>query len=154
MPDSTPSIKLRIVQLIIALHQPLIQNSVFRVVERSMDLALNAAVRPALQIYDGPEKPVSKDTFGRTYRFDVGLKILVEDPRDIASAKDLIVPQVQRIMEGNLQLTDASGNRLANIVDGGEEVPFLAEAAKPLGGSLVLYTIEYRRKLGDPFTTY
>jgi hypothetical protein len=147
--DSTPSIKLQIMQLILSLMQPLVQSGVFRKVARSHDLALNEAVRPALQIYDGPERLMRKDSRGRTYHFDIGLKILIEDARDISAQKDLIVPAVQKIMETNLQLAG-----LANIVDGGEEVPFVEEADKPLGGALVLYTIEYRRVLGDPYTTY
>ena len=75
--DNTPSIKLQIMQLIVSLMQPLVQNGTFRKVARSHDLALNEAVRPALQIYDGTERLMRKDNRGRTYHFDIGLKILL-----------------------------------------------------------------------------
>jgi hypothetical protein len=143
------SIKKQIMDKLLALLEPMHASGLVRSITREVDLTINAPSRPALQLYDGPERLTAKDTRGRTYQFDIAVKILVENQRDLGAAKDALVPEVQRILESNLQL-----DGLAVIVDGGEEVPFVSELQKPLGGSLVMYTIQYRRVLGDPTQTY
>lgn len=143
------SIKKQIMSRILADLEPLKTSGDFRSITREVNLLATAAVLNALQIYDGPERLMNKDNRGRTFHFDIGLKILAQEQRDLGAAKDALVPKVQQILETDYQL-----GGLASIVDGGEEVPFLTEVNKPLGGSLVLYTIQYRRVLGDPYTTY
>jgi hypothetical protein len=59
------------------------------------------------------------------------------------------VPEVQRIMEQDLQL-----GGLVNWIKGGEEQPFIAEVGKPVGGALVHYVVEYRRMRADPYRSY
>jgi hypothetical protein len=143
------SIKKQIMDKVLALLEPMHASGLVRSITREVDLTINAPSRPALQVYDGPERLTSKDNRGRTFHFDIAVKVLVESQRDLGAAKDALVPEVQRILESNLQL-----GGLAVIVDGGEEVPFTSELQKPLGGSLVMYTIQYRRILGDPTATY
>ena len=143
------SIKKQIMDGVLAVLEPMHAGGLVRSIEREVDLTINTATRPALQIYDGPERLVGRDNRGRTYRFDLAVKVLVESQRDLGSAKDALVPEVQRILENNPQL-----GGVAVIVEGGEEVPFVNEVLKPIGGALVMYTVQYRRVLGDPMRTY
>jgi hypothetical protein len=146
MPES---IKAQILNRIMANFEPLKTSGDFRAITRERNLLLLAAVTPALQIYDGPERFVAKDTRGRTWHFDIGLKICLTEGRDLGAAKDTLVPKVQKVIETDLQL-----GGLADFVDGGEEIPYITETEKPAGGALILYTVQYRRVLGDPYTTY
>lgn len=122
-----------------------------RGVSREMDPLKVTSSLPWLMVYDGDEYEVGDGASdrGRTYRFPLMIKILLADPRNLAEAKDLLVPEVQRVMESDLQL-----NGLADTVEGGTETPYLSEVHKPEGGALVGYEIQYRRKYGDPYTTY
>jgi hypothetical protein len=100
-------------------------------------------------VYDGEETQLDADNRGRTFTFTLGVKVLLEDPQDLAMAKDDLVPKVQQLIENDIQL-----NGLANIVDGGAEQPFLNELGKPVGGAFLTWTIQYRRYLGNPYATY
>lgn len=143
------SIKAQIIANILTALQALVDAGTVRQVSRGKKLAINLAIRPSIQLYVGEERPTSKDNRGRTYHFDMCAKLLIDDPKDVGAASDTIVPEIQRLIESNVQVS-----QLAVIVDGGEELPFVSESNEPLGGSLVMYTIQYRRLLGDPYTTY
>jgi len=145
---TTDSIKKRIMDRLVTNLSALIPSK-FRGVTREMDPLAASEKLPALMIYDGEETEIEKDHFGRTYNFPVVFKILAQSERNLAAKKDELVPEVQRIVEGEIQL-----NGLANIVEGGTEQPFINELGKPVGGALLFYTVQYRRKLGDPYTTY
>lgn len=147
MPDS---IKSQIIKSQLAAMTVLATNGTVRQVSRGTKLSLNLPIRPSIQLFVGDERPFGKpDNRGRTFHFDLCWKLLNEDPRDVAGANDLIVPEIQKIAE-----TDIQTGGLCVIVEGGEEKPFVSETNEPLGGSLILYTVEYRRVLGDPYTTY
>lgn len=120
-----------------------------RQVTREMDLLKWSEHLPALMLYDGQEEPVGEDERGVTVQFPLAIKLLWIDPRDLTRIKDALVPEVQRVMESDLQL-----NGLANWVKGGEEQPFINEIGKPQGGCLVLYEVEYRRQWGNPYASY
>jgi hypothetical protein len=120
-----------------------------RQVSREMDLLKWGSFLPAIMVYDGDEEFSEEDNRGVTVRFPLAVKIIWEDQRSLARLKDELVPEVQRIMESDIQL-----GGLANWVKGGEEQPFIAEIGKPQGGSFVYYEVEYRRKRGNPYETY
>ncbi len=120
-----------------------------RFVTREMDPLKASQAMPCLMIYEGDEVEVGQDERGRTYRFPVTVKILLSDQRGLAEAKDVLVPEVQGIMENNLQL-----GGLCDTVEGGAETPFLSELHKPEGGALVSYEVQYRRLYGNPYATY
>ena len=144
------SIKAQIIASILADLQALVTAGTVRQVNRGNKLAVNLPVRPSIQLYVGDERPFGKpDTRGRTFEFDLCLKLLNSDARDVATANDLIVPEMQKIVENNIQL----GGLCVGIY-GGEELPFTTESNDPEGGVLITYTIQYRRVLGDPYTTY
>jgi hypothetical protein len=120
-----------------------------RQVTREMDLMKNTEHLPSLMLYDGEEEIMEEDERGITLQFPVAIKLNWTDPRDLARMKEELVPEVQRIMESDLQL-----NGLANWVKGGAENPFINEVGKPNGGVMIIYIVEYRRRRGDPYTTY
>ena len=143
------SIKSQIFTRILANFQGLLDAQVFASITRELDPVKSSQVMPSLMIYDGDESEVSRDTRGRTCEFPLGLKILFEAPTGLADKKDELVPQIQAIMETDIQL-----NGLAVVVDGGEEQPFINEIGSPVGGALLFYTVQYRRVRGDPSATY
>ena len=145
MPDS---IKKQIMARVLSNLAPLTPTP-FRLVERRVDILAAADVKPSLFVYDGEEEPAGEDNHGRTFRFPLALKIMFESQRNLGDVKDTLVWQVQNAIEDDIQL-----NGLANILDGGNEVPFVEEQGKPDAGALVFYTVEYRRVRGDPLTTY
>src|SRR6267378_1898877 len=100
MPDS---IKLQIMNRILANFEPLKTAGTLRSVTRERNLLLAAAVFPALQIYDSPERLESWDTRGRTFHFDLCLKLAFMDQRDLGGKKDELVPQIQQIIEKDIQ---------------------------------------------------
>src|ERR1700756_2005473 len=117
------SIKSQIIAGQLAAMQALSENGTVRQVSRGQKLSINLPIRPSIQLYVGDERPFGKpDNRGRTYHFDLCWKLLNEDPRDVAGANDLIVPEIQRICENNIQVSG-----LAVIVEGGEEKPFVSE---------------------------
>ncbi|MDX1951507.1 MAG: LamG-like jellyroll fold domain-containing protein [Verrucomicrobiota bacterium] len=121
----------------------------FRLIERSIDMLASDKARPALYIYDEPEETIAQDNRGRTFTFNVAMKILI-DGSDIADKKDDYVAEVQRIIESDPQL-----GGLCDTIEGGEEQPYLqASENSQLGGALLQYRIQYRRVLGDPYFTY
>jgi len=143
------SIKAQIFARLLQNFQGLKDQQVFASITRELDPLKSSKVMPSLMIYDGDESEVSRDTRGRTYEFPLALKILLESATDLAGQKDQLVPQVQVVMETDLQL-----NGLAIVVDGGEEQPFINELNSPVGGALLFYTVQYRRVRGHPDQTY
>lgn len=120
-----------------------------RSITRELDPLKSSDALPALMIYDEPENELEQDFHGRTYEFMVTFKLLFTSQRDLPAEKDRLVPELQKIIESDVQL-----GGLANIVDGGAEQPFINELGKPVGLVFVSYQVKYRRVLGDPFTTY
>lgn len=143
------SIKKRIMDRILENLAPLEEEARVRSITRELDPLASSDKLPALMIYDGEELEIARDNRGRTYEFPVTIKVLVSSARDLPAAKDAVVAEVQKLMESDVQL-----GGLANLVDGGAEVPFLNELNKPVGGALLQWTVQYRRVRGDPFTTY
>src|SRR5260221_3311809 len=102
------SIKAQILQKILDLLADTQNTCGVRKITRTRNLTLNEPVRPAIQIYAGPEKLMAKDNRGRTYHFDIGIKCLVEDARDVDGQLDVLVPESQRILDSNVQLVSLS----------------------------------------------
>jgi hypothetical protein len=121
----------------------------FRDIRRESDPLAQVKIKPSLLIYDGTEVETGKDNIGRTYEFTVSLEMHFSSQRNLGEEKDRLVPLVQKILEDDLQL-----NGLCNVVAGGEEEPFISELGKPDGGVTVRYVVRYRRKRGDPYSTY
>lgn len=122
-----------------------------REVERKRDLFLQAGKYPAIHIIDGAELPAEseEDNLGYTLEFPLIIKVMVEDQRDPYGATDELVPFIQKTIEADPQL-----NGLVNWVRFEGEAPFVHEINKPLGGSLVNYRVQYRRKRGEPEQSY
>jgi hypothetical protein len=115
-----------------------------RTITREMDLLKSSEHMPSLMIYDGEEQMVEEDDKGSTWQFPLAVKILFESQRDLAEIKDELVPEVQKVMEQDLQLgrtgeLDQRGRRTA---------VHCAEVGKPVGGALIHYEVEYRRMRG------
>ena len=145
------SIKKQIIARVLELLDVLKTDAGIRDLERKRDLFLQAAKYPAIHVIDGAEIPAEseEDNVGYTLEFPLVIKLMVEDQRDPYGATDELVPFIQKIIESDTQL-----NGLANWVRFEGEAPFVHEINKPLGGSLVNYRIQYRRKRGEPETTY
>src|SRR5438309_1587699 len=123
MPDS---IKKQVMDRILADLATLVP-ATFVSVKRELNPLKEAEQMPSLMVYDGPETRVGQDSRGRIYQFPLGIRIWLADYQDLSSTKDVYVPQVQQKIEGDLQL-----GALANIVDGGEEHPFINEIGSPI----------------------
>jgi hypothetical protein len=120
-----------------------------RSVTRELDIEKVARDLPAILVYTSPEQQSGRDNRGRTFRFTLAVKCLLQDPRDIQSATEVMVAKVQQVMESDIQL-----NGLATLLDGEDVTYFVNELNKPVGGAFITYDIEYRRLRGDPYTTY
>ena len=118
-----------------------------REVKRTQNLLILAAVTPAIHFTAASEVEIAKDIRGRTYQFPLGIKIKSDeaDPEIV----DDIVAEVQTIIESELQLEG-----LCIQIDGGTDNPFISAEDSETGGSILLYDITYRRKLGNPYETY
>jgi len=143
------SIKRQIMDRIVANLGTLAAAGVVREVRRELDPLASQGKLPLLLVYDGEEGQIEQDNFGRTYQFPVAVKILIETKRNLGEAKDEVVAEAQRVIESDVKL-----GGLAYEVNDGSEQPYINELGSPVGGALLFWTVTYRRKLGDPYTTY
>ena len=141
MPDS---IKKQIVDRILSDLAPL-KPSVFRDITREHDSTRDSKALPALMIYDGPEKTVAKDTTQWTCRFSAYFKIVFTAPRNAQATKDALITEIQKKIEADLTL-----NSLGGIIDAGNEEPAPNADSNPIHRTTLIYTVEYKRKIGDP----
>lgn len=149
------SIKQKIIARVFALCEPLKTTVTppFRAIERTRSLFLLAAVKPALHVVIGDENKIEEDVFGYTMEFPIAFKVIVEDARSVEDVSDAAVAFLQTKIEGDPQLNGGSG-ALANSVKYDGELPFTEEVTKPAGGAVVMYVVQYRRKIAQPEQNY
>jgi hypothetical protein len=143
------SVKSRIVARLLELPQPLIGEQKMREIVRKRSVFLLADIKPALWLVTGEEVVLDEDERGYRMTFPVHFKIIIEDQRDACGMADDVVAFLQAKIEADPQL-----QQLASKVTYNGDFPFTLEELKPDGGSLVTYTVEYRRMRADPNVPY
>jgi len=126
-----------------------LSNGPFKVVARKLDPMQIAQVMPSLYWRPGAESQLGNgDTQGRTYTFPLVIVTHFKGADKVEQHDDLVAA-IQDAVEGDLQL-----NGLANVLVGGTEDPWIDEQANDVGGSVIIYTVEYRRRRGAADQTY
>src|SRR5437870_10819614 len=141
MPDS---IKKQIMDRILADLAPL-KPATVRDITREHDSTRDSKALPALMVYDGPETTFSKTATVWTCRFLLHIRIVYSSARDAGVTKDSLVTEVQKKIEA-----DPTLNSLGAIIDAGNETPAPTADANPVHRTLLTYTVQYTRKIGDP----
>jgi hypothetical protein len=141
MPDT---IKKQIMDRILSDLAPL-KPATFRGITRELDPVKDSKALPALMVHDGPETTFSKTSIQWTCRFPVYIRIHFLSARDAQSTKDTLVSEVQKKIEADLTL-----NSLGAIIDAGNEEPAPTSDSNPVHRTTLRYTVEYKRKIGDP----
>ena len=96
-------------------------------------------------VHEGPETTTAKTETQWTCRFPVYIKITYQSARNAGPAKDALVSEVQKKIEADLAL-----NGLGGIIDAGNEDPPFTADSNPVHRTTLKYTVEYKRKIGDP----
>lgn len=106
---------------------------------------------PSLHIIIGAEDNITEEESltGYVVEFDVLFKITVRHATDPYGAAEPLVGRLQAAIEGDIQLSSLA----TKIVYQGDN-PFSNEVNKPLGGNMVTYRVQYRRRRAEPDTTY
>ncbi len=129
--------------------EALVADGTFRSFKRvSAPSSLNA-IFPALQLLIGPEAMIEEDTAGYVMEFPCDIYIMISDPKAPYALAVAMAAPVQAALESDLQLAS-----LANSIRYNGDQPFTTEAEQPAGGTILLYTVQYRRKRADPTTGY
>lgn len=147
------SIKQRIIARLMELADPLKTELKFRRIERKRTLFLLEDIKPALHLVVGDEVVIGEDNFGYTMEFPLAWKVIVEDTRAVEDVSDTAVAYLQEKLEADPQLNGGDG-ALANSVKYDGELPFTEEVTKPAGGAVVMYVVQYRRKIAQPDQNY
>lgn len=150
---STPSVKSKIVKRFLELLVPLKQQKGIREIERKNTLFLTTTTVPAIHLVIGHEVSGVDDERGYTCVFPAMLKITLEDGNDPAAKCDELVGWIQEKIEADEQLV-SGGAPLASKVTYMGEMPFTEELAKPKGGSVISFEVEYRRRRAQPGVSY
>ncbi len=124
------------------------QDGAFKKVERRFDPLQFTDVHPTLFWRTGPEVEIGKDNQGRTYRFPLIIATHFKGVDKLEQHDDLVAA-IQDVIEGNIQL-----GGLVNVIDGGTEDPWVDDQAKDLGGSVIIYQVQYRRVRGAAHRMY
>ncbi len=145
------SIKQQIIARILSNLEALATDSAtgFRKVFRATQPVLLNPITPSLQIIINPQHLVEEDTAGYVFEFPLDLWITVADPRDPYGVADALAPFVEEALENDLQL-----NSLANVIRPDGDQPFTNELTAGTGGSVLLYTVQYRRKRAQSTVHY
>jgi hypothetical protein len=143
MPDP---IKKQILDRVLSTLQPLKTNGTFRDISRQMDRLVDSKALPVLMIVDGPEKTHARTDTVWECRFTLELQIVFARPRDAAARKDVLVAEVEKTLEGDITL-----GGLGRILDAGNEQPVQGADSDQTHRSVLRYTIQYTRKIGDPY---
>jgi hypothetical protein len=106
-------------------------------------------IKDSLHLIIGDEHQMQEDERGYWMQFPIMWKIMVADARDAYAKTD----DTSALLQAGIE-TDAQLSGLANRITYHGELPFTDEVLKPDGGTVVLYTVEYRRVRGDPTLTY
>jgi len=144
------SVKQQIIARVLEIAEALKTSGKLKVVKRVTSPYLLESILPAMHIVvQGENADEGEDLQGYELTFPLDLKLIFEHPTDPYGAADQLKTEVQTVMESDPQL-----NRLANrIIYRGDE-SFMGEQTSPLGGAMLLYDIQYRRRYGDPSANY
>jgi hypothetical protein len=104
---------------------------------------------PAIHLVAGDEARIDEDSHGYTMEFPLEIKLCLQGDADLESKTDALVQKVQATIEADLQL-----NQLANLIRYDGETPYLEDLEKPNGGSILHYTVQYRRAKAHPDQNY
>ena len=143
MPDP---IKQQILARVIADLTPLVTNATVRSLTRENDRLRETKSLPALMVADGPEITHSKTDTVWTCRFPIEIRIVFAKTRDSGAQKDLLVAEVQKALEADITLSG-----LGRILNAGNEQPSPNADHDQTHRTMLTYTIEYTRKIADPY---
>jgi hypothetical protein len=143
MPDS---VKNQILDRVLSTLQPLKTNGTFREISRGVDPLRVLRALPALMVSDGPEKTHATTATVWQCRFPLEVRIMFARPRDAATKRDELVAEVEKALEA-----DASLGGLGTILDAGNEDPFPSADSDPTHETVLRYTIQYTRRIADPY---
>lgn len=117
-----------------------------RELERKKTVLALQSITPALHVVFGPEDEIGESNQGAyTLRKPLTLKLVLSETADLEDKIDALKAEVQRVVEGDRQL----GGLVINIAYKGDQ-PFVDDVGKPVGGTLLFYTIDYRRGRARP----
>jgi len=143
------SIKAQIIDRLLAVCHPLIAARKLRSVERKRTLFLLEPRPPSLHLVITDEHVVGEDHRGYTIEVGAMFKLHVADGRNAYEVSDEVTAFLQEAIEADSQLT-----HLANYIKYEGDTPFTSEELKPDGGTVLSYTIAYRRVRAQPSVTY
>ena len=144
---NTPTVKQKIREAVLASLEELKASDGVREVARRRDIIATASLVPALLYIDTGETEVDRDATGQTYEFDFYVKILVDKTKQQDQQKDDLVGSVQRKLE---RLAVAGGF----LKCGGEEKTSVTARFVFIEGPFVKFRVSYKRKCGEPETSY
>ena len=140
------SIKTQILARVVTTLTPLVTNATVRSLTRENDPLRDAKALPALMIADGTETTYSKTDTVWTCRFPLEIRIIFARSRNAGSHKDLLVAEVQKTLEADITL-----GGLGRILNGGNEQPSASGDSEQTHRTMLVYTIEYTRRIADPY---
>jgi hypothetical protein len=143
MPDP---VKTLILNRVVTTLTPLVTNATFRSLTRENDRLRETKSLPAMIIADGNEITYSKTDTVWTCRFPLEIRIVFAKSRDAAAKKDLLVAEVQKTLEADMAL-----GGLGRVIDAGNEQPSASADHEQTHRTMLQYTIEYTRKIADPY---
>jgi hypothetical protein len=144
---NTPTVKQKIRDAVLDSLEELKNSDGVREVARRRDIVASASLVPALLYVDTGETEVDRDATGQTYEFDFYIKILVDKTKQQDQQKDDLVGSVQRKLE---KLAVAGGF----LKCGGEEKTSVTARFVFIEGPFVKFRVQYKRKCGEPETSY
>ena len=139
-------IKNQIIDRVISDLTALVTAGTFRSLTRENDRLRDTKALPALMITDGPEITYDKTDTVWTCRFPVEIRIIFAKSRNAGEQKDLLVAEVQETLEADITLAG-----LGRILNAGNEQPSSSADHEQTHRTLLTYTIEYTRRIADPY---
>jgi hypothetical protein len=143
MPDP---IKNQIMDRVLSTLQPLKTNGTLREISRGVDPLRTLRALPALMVTDGLEKTYAKTATAWQCRFPLELRIIFARARDAAAKRDELAAEVEKTLEA-----DSTLGGLGTILDAGNEDPAPGADSDPTHETILRYTIQYTRKIADPY---
>jgi hypothetical protein len=143
---ATLSIEQQYIARIMGLLEPLKARQIVRELARKRTVLTLQAVTPAIHVVFGPEDDVGESNQGAyTLRKPMTLKLVVSAEKDLDDKTDALKAEVQRVVEADRQL----GGMVIDIAYKGDQ-PFTEDVTSPIGGTLLFYSIDYRRQRAKP----
>ena len=143
MPDP---IKTQILDRVATVLAPLVTNGTFRSLSRETDRLRELKAVPALMITDGNETTYGKTDTLWQCRFPLEIRIVFAKSRNAGAKKDALVAEVQQTLEADITLAG-----LGRILNAGNEQPARGPDAEQTHSTLLTYTIDYTRRIADPY---